>query len=188
MLGALASIGERVRVLVAAGTVRITRAGVEAACRPRSAGRGGRVTERAHFEGGAGAAGRGVGAAATALEGEAAPIPAPAWLAPAGRARGGGRWGLVMGAQTPDELARMLTRPRPTAVRITRAGAEAAQRSRGGAGNPGGALPCWEVIRQPRRLLPAPAEERAPRDEEGTGADAHVREPDGADRGAAVVA
>jgi transposase len=51
-------IGERVRVLATAETVRITHAGVEVACHRRSAGRRGRITDRAHFDGVAGAAGR----------------------------------------------------------------------------------------------------------------------------------
>ena len=53
-------IGERVRVLVTAEAVRITHAGVEVACHRRSAGRRGRIIERAHFEGVVGAAGRAV--------------------------------------------------------------------------------------------------------------------------------
>lgn len=51
-------IGERVRVLVTAETVRITHAGVEVALHRRSAGRRGRLVDRTHFEGVAGAAGR----------------------------------------------------------------------------------------------------------------------------------
>ena len=53
-------IGERVRVLVTAETVRVTHAGAEVACHRRSAGRRGRIIDRAHFEGVAGAAGRAV--------------------------------------------------------------------------------------------------------------------------------
>lgn len=53
-------IGERVRVLVTAEAVRVTHAGVEVACHRRSAGRRGRVIDRTHFEGVAGAAGRAV--------------------------------------------------------------------------------------------------------------------------------
>ncbi len=51
-------IGERVRVLVMAEVVRVTHAGTEVACHQRSAGRRGRIIDRAHFEGVAGAAGR----------------------------------------------------------------------------------------------------------------------------------
>lgn len=51
-------IGERVRVLVAGETVRVTHAGAEVACHRRSAGRRGRVVEHAHFAGVAGAAGQ----------------------------------------------------------------------------------------------------------------------------------
>jgi len=51
-------IGERVRVLVAGETVRITHAGVEVACHRRSGGRRGRIIDHAHFAGVAGAAGR----------------------------------------------------------------------------------------------------------------------------------
>jgi hypothetical protein len=42
-------IGERVRVLVAGETVRITHAGVEVACHRRSGGRRGRIIDDAHF-------------------------------------------------------------------------------------------------------------------------------------------
>jgi transposase len=51
-------IGERVRVLVSAETVRITHAGVEVAHHRRSAGRRGRIVDRARFDGVVGAAGR----------------------------------------------------------------------------------------------------------------------------------
>ena len=51
-------IGERVRVLVSAETVRITHAGVEVARHRRSGGRRGRIVDRAHFDGVAGADGR----------------------------------------------------------------------------------------------------------------------------------
>ncbi|MEE4213164.1 MAG: hypothetical protein V2I43_28290, partial [Parvularcula sp.] len=51
-------IGEKVRVLVAEGEVRITHAGREVACHARSAGRRGRIVDRAHFERVAGADGR----------------------------------------------------------------------------------------------------------------------------------
>lgn len=44
-------IGERVRVLVAADTVSVTHAGVEVAQHRRSAGRRGRIVDRAHFIG-----------------------------------------------------------------------------------------------------------------------------------------
>lgn len=50
-------IGERVRVLVAADTVSVTHAGVEVAQHRRSAGRRGRIVDRAHFVGVAGASG-----------------------------------------------------------------------------------------------------------------------------------
>ena len=50
-------IGERVQVIVTTETVTIAHAGVEVARHPRSAGRHGRITERAHFAGVAGAEG-----------------------------------------------------------------------------------------------------------------------------------
>lgn len=51
-------IGERVRVLVSAETVRITHAGVEVASHRLSGGRHGRIVDRAQFDGVAGADGR----------------------------------------------------------------------------------------------------------------------------------
>src|SRR5690606_12654471 len=71
-------IGERVRVLVAAETVRITHAGVEVACHRRSAGRRGRIVDPVHFAGVAGAAGRTIRTitdTAGAETGVDAPIP-----------------------------------------------------------------------------------------------------------------
>lgn len=50
-------IGERVRVLVTAETVRVTHAGIEVACHRRSAGRRGRIIDPAHFAGVAGSTG-----------------------------------------------------------------------------------------------------------------------------------
>ena len=87
-------IGERVHVLVTAKTVTIVHAGVEVACHPRSAGRRGRVVDRAHFQGVSGAEGRAIRAAAAAVEGEAVPIPAPALLRPLAEyeAVAGGAW------------------------------------------------------------------------------------------------
>lgn len=87
-------IGERVRVLVTAETVRITHAGVEVACHRRSAGRRGRIVERAHFDGVAGAAGRAIRAEAeTALDASAA-VPTAALLRPLSEyeAVAGGAW------------------------------------------------------------------------------------------------
>ncbi len=85
-------IGERVSVLVTAETVQVTHAGIEVARHPRSADRRGRFTDRAHFEGVAGAAGRVVREDAEAAE--AAPIPAPALLRPLAEyeAVAGGAW------------------------------------------------------------------------------------------------
>ena len=72
----------------------ILHAGVEVACHLRSAGRRGRVVDRAHFQGVAGAEGRAVGAAAAAFGGEAVPILAPALLRPSAEyeAVAGGPW------------------------------------------------------------------------------------------------
>jgi hypothetical protein len=53
-----------VRVLVSAETVRITHAGIEVARHRRSGGRRGRIVDRAHFDGVAGADGRPVRAVA----------------------------------------------------------------------------------------------------------------------------
>lgn len=66
-------IGERVRVLVSAETVRITHAGVEVASHRRSGGRHGRIVDRAHFDGVAGADGRPVRAVAETAGEQAAP-------------------------------------------------------------------------------------------------------------------
>ena len=66
-------IGERVRVLVSAETVRITHAGVEVASHRRSGGRHGRIVERAHFDGVAGADGRPVRLLAETAGEQAAP-------------------------------------------------------------------------------------------------------------------
>ena len=73
-------IGERVHVLVTMKTVAIVHAGVEVARHPRSAGRRGRITERAHFAGVAGAEGA-MGRRSTA-EASAAPVAVPALLRP----------------------------------------------------------------------------------------------------------
>ena len=70
-------IGERVRVLVTAETVRITHAGIEVASHNRSAGRRGRIVERAHFDGVAGAAGRVIRAATEADKDTAATLLRP---------------------------------------------------------------------------------------------------------------
>ena len=86
-------IGERVRVLVTPETVRVTHAGVVVARHRRSAGRRGRIIDRAHFDGVAGAAGRvirsGEGMAEAALT-----APAPALLRPLAEyeAAAGGAW------------------------------------------------------------------------------------------------
>lgn len=71
-------IGERVRVLVTAETVRITHAGAEVACHRRSAGRRGRIIDHAHFAGVAGAGSRVV----TPTDAMNAPIAIPALLRP----------------------------------------------------------------------------------------------------------
>lgn len=86
-------IGERVRVLVTVKTVRITHAGVEVACHRRSAGRRGRITDRAHFDGVAGAAGR-VIRATTETDGDTVAIPTAALLRPLAEyeAVAGGAW------------------------------------------------------------------------------------------------
>ncbi len=80
-------IGERVRVLVSAETVRITHAGVEVASHQRSGGRHGRIVDRAHFDGVAGADGRVVRWSAERQE-------APALLRPLAEyeAVAGGAW------------------------------------------------------------------------------------------------
>jgi transposase len=85
-------IGERVRVLATAETVRITHAGVEVACHRRSAGRRGRITDRAHFDGVAGAAGRLIRVETSQEAGST--VPAPALLRPLAEyeAVAGGAW------------------------------------------------------------------------------------------------
>ncbi len=84
-------IGERVRVLVTTETVRITHAGVEVALHRRSAGRRGRIVERAHFDGVAGAAGRVIRSSAAVDD---AAIVGPALLRPLAEyeAVAGGAW------------------------------------------------------------------------------------------------
>ena len=77
LLGPWRLIGERVRVLVTAETVRITHAGIEVASHNRSAGRRGRIVERAHFDGVAGAAGRVIRAATEADKDTAATLLRP---------------------------------------------------------------------------------------------------------------
>ena len=62
---------------VTAGTVRVTHAGVEVACHQRSAGRRGRIVDRAHFEGVAGAAGRVARIARGPGYGEHEEVPVP---------------------------------------------------------------------------------------------------------------
>jgi hypothetical protein len=83
-------IGEQVRVLVTAETVRVTHAGIEVACHRRSAGRRGRIIDPAHFAGVAGAAGR-VTASGDAID---APIGVSALLRPLAEyeAVAGGAW------------------------------------------------------------------------------------------------
>jgi transposase len=85
-------IGERVRLLVTAEMVRITHAGVEVACHRRSAGRRGRITDRAHFDGVAGAAGRLIRAEKS--EDAYSAVAAPALLRPLAEyeAVAGGAW------------------------------------------------------------------------------------------------
>ena len=89
-------IGERVRVLVTTETVRVTHAGVEVACHRRSAGRRGRIIDRAHFEGVGGAAGRAVRIVRVPGYGEheEMPIPMPTLLRPLSEyeAVAGGAW------------------------------------------------------------------------------------------------
>ena len=83
-------IGERVRMLVTAETVRVTHAGIEVACHRRSAGRRGRIIDPAHFAGVAGAAGR----VTTSTDAIDAPIGVSALLRPlaAYEAVAGGAW------------------------------------------------------------------------------------------------
>ena len=91
-------IGERVRVLVTEGEVRISHAGLEVACHARSAGRRGRIVDRAHFEGVAGADGRAVRKPRTGEEAVDAsgadPVTPPALLRPLAEyeAVAGGSW------------------------------------------------------------------------------------------------
>ena len=87
-------IGERVRVLVSAETVRITHAGVEVARHHRCAGRRGRIVDRAHFDGVAGAAGGAIRADAETSGDGCAAVPAPALLRPLAEyeAVAGGGW------------------------------------------------------------------------------------------------
>ena len=87
-------IGERVMVLVTAEMVRVTHAGVEVACHRRSAGRRGRIVDRAHFDGVAGAAGRVIRIATAAAGNEEAALPAPMLLRPLAEyeAAAGGAW------------------------------------------------------------------------------------------------
>lgn len=85
-------IGERVRV--AAGTVRVTHAGVEVACHRRSAGRRGRIVDPVHFAGVAGAIGRVVRTPGDAGADGEGPIPEAALLRPLAEyeAVAGGAW------------------------------------------------------------------------------------------------
>jgi hypothetical protein len=87
-------IGERVRVLVSAETVRITHAGFGVAHHHRSAGLRGRIVDRAHFDGVAGAAGRAIRAGAETIGDACAAVPAPALLRPLAEyeAVAGGAW------------------------------------------------------------------------------------------------
>jgi transposase len=84
-------IGERVRVLVTAETVRVTHAGIEVALHRRSAGRRGRIVDRSHFDGVAGAAGRVIRQDAVVDD---APMVMPALLRPLAEyeAVAGGAW------------------------------------------------------------------------------------------------
>ena len=84
-------IGERVRVLVTAEMVRITHAGIEVAHHRRSGGRRGRITDRTHFDGVAGAAGRVIREGATVDD---APVETPTLLRPLAEyeAVAGGAW------------------------------------------------------------------------------------------------
>ena len=71
--------------------MRVTHAGVEVALHRRSAGRRGRIIDRAHFDGVAGAAGRVIRQGAAANE---APMAMPALLRPLAEyeAVAGGAW------------------------------------------------------------------------------------------------
>ena len=84
-------IGERVRVLVTAEMVRITHAGIEVAHHRRSGGSRGRITDRTHFDGVAGAAGRVIREGATVDD---APVETPTLLRPLAEyeAVAGGAW------------------------------------------------------------------------------------------------
>lgn len=75
-------IGERVRVLVAGETVRITHAGVEVACHRRSGGRRGRIVDDAHFAGVAGADGRVIRTSGDVAAEVEAPVPEATLLRP----------------------------------------------------------------------------------------------------------
>jgi transposase len=87
-------IGERVRVLVSAETVRITHAGAEVARHQRSAGRRGRIVDRDHFRGVAGADGRAIRRRAETAEIAGASLQTPALLRPLAEyeAVAGGAW------------------------------------------------------------------------------------------------
>lgn len=87
-------IGERVRVLVAGETVRITHAGVEVACHRRSGGRRGRIVDDAHFAGVAGAGGRMIQASGDVAAEVEAPAPEATLLRPLAEyeAVAGGAW------------------------------------------------------------------------------------------------
>ena len=84
-------IGERVRVLVTTETVRIAHAGAEVALHRRSAGRRGRIVDRAHFDGVAGAGGRAIRGCAAVDD---ASIEMPTLLRPLAEyeAVAGGAW------------------------------------------------------------------------------------------------
>jgi transposase len=87
-------IGERVRVLVSAETVRISHAGLEVARHRRSAGRRGRIVDRDHFRGVAGADGRAIRKLTTTGQIEDASLQTPALLRPLAEyeAVAGGAW------------------------------------------------------------------------------------------------
>ncbi len=87
-------IGERVRVLVTAETVRVTHAGAEVACHRRSAGRRGRIVDDTHFAGVAGATGRVMVSSIGGIDAPIAPIAPMALLRPLAEyeAVAGGAW------------------------------------------------------------------------------------------------
>jgi len=87
-------IGERVRVLVAGETVRVTHAGVEVACHRRSGGRRGRIVDDAHFAGVAGAVGRVIRRPDEGVTDVEGPIPEATLLRPLAEyeAVAGGAW------------------------------------------------------------------------------------------------